>query len=316
MITPISSELVRIKLVRNTRMMMSLLVLMFMSASINAQSQTLSETMQTSTIGINGDGDLGNIEEATILSVWEISETRSSSEGKQTFINPLVDDWSNISGLGTSEITANSTASDTVPDCEPVSAIRDLTHSVLFNLVKVQFTTIPEVTTNRFYVYIRPQDPFSEVRERLIILFSDEVYTAEDGSTTHDLVINLAYDEIFDIELYYRFSSGCLSDVVRFTSERTETTDKVIEVGPNYPNPFNAATRIPFQLAEISYVSVDVYDIAGRRVYSMPPRLYGRSKQSIEMNLSNLASGMFIYHMKVQSRLTFEVKTGKMQLIK
>ena len=311
MITSIYSELARIKPVRKICMMVSLLVLMFMSATISAQSQTLSEIVLPSEIGIQ-DGYSGNAQERTKLRLHEIS---SSSLVDQTYTNSY-GEAPNVSDPGTSEMTANSTDFDSASQCDPVPVIHDLTHNAVFNLVQVQFTTIPGLASNRFFLNIRAQDPNSDYRERLISLVSNVTGTTEDGRVIHELVVNLNYDEVYVIDIWYRFSPDCSSEVVRFTSERTDSEDKVVKVGHNYPNPFNAITRIPFQLAEVSYISVDVYDITGRRVYSKPPRLYGRSKQSIEMNLSDLASGVYIYHFKVQSRQYFVEQTEKMHLIK
>ena len=39
---------------------------------------------------------------------------------------------------------------------------------------------------------------------------------------------------------------------------------------PNYPNPFNPETWIPYQLAEAADVSVKIYDIGGRSVRTIP----------------------------------------------
>ena len=38
---------------------------------------------------------------------------------------------------------------------------------------------------------------------------------------------------------------------------------------PNYPNPFNPETWIPYQLAEESNVNIRIYDIKGRLVYQV-----------------------------------------------
>ncbi len=39
---------------------------------------------------------------------------------------------------------------------------------------------------------------------------------------------------------------------------------------PNYPNPFNPETWIPYQLAEAADVSVKIYDVGGRLVRTIP----------------------------------------------
>lgn len=48
----------------------------------------------------------------------------------------------------------------------------------------------------------------------------------------------------------------------------------------NYPNPFSATTTVPFDLPSPALVSLEVYDLVGRRVAQTPPELmspgYGR----------------------------------------
>ena len=42
-----------------------------------------------------------------------------------------------------------------------------------------------------------------------------------------------------------------------------------LRVLPNVPNPFNALTVLPFELASPSNVRIDIFDVAGRRVFSL-----------------------------------------------
>ena len=39
---------------------------------------------------------------------------------------------------------------------------------------------------------------------------------------------------------------------------------------PNYPNPFNPETWIPYQLADAADISVEIYDVGGRLVRTIP----------------------------------------------
>jgi hypothetical protein len=43
-------------------------------------------------------------------------------------------------------------------------------------------------------------------------------------------------------------------------------------LGQNFPNPFNAATRIPFALPRASTVTLEIYDILGRKVRTLLDR--------------------------------------------
>ncbi|MBI1926832.1 hypothetical protein HYR99_21635 [Candidatus Poribacteria bacterium] len=41
-------------------------------------------------------------------------------------------------------------------------------------------------------------------------------------------------------------------------------------LAPNYPNPFNPETWIPYQLSEASDVTITIYDVGGRMVRRIP----------------------------------------------
>jgi hypothetical protein len=80
----------------------------------------------------------------------------------------------------------------------------------------------------------------------------------------------------------------------------------------NSPNPFRAATSISFNLSERSRVSVNVYDVAGRRVRTLMNRTVSPGAASLEWDGRNdagdaLPSGTYFVRMQTGSKL-FERK--------
>jgi hypothetical protein len=65
----------------------------------------------------------------------------------------------------------------------------------------------------------------------------------------------------------------------------------------NYPNPFNPSTVISFQIPMNSYVSLEVYDILGKKVATLVDEEKTAGKYSVELlaNKFNLASGLYVY---------------------
>ena len=85
----------------------------------------------------------------------------------------------------------------------------------------------------------------------------------------------------------------------------------------NYPNPFNPSTRIQFDLPETAQVRVQIVDMLGREVMSLPAQEFeAGANQSIELNATNLASGTYLYRMIATSAEARHVKTGRMTLVK
>ena len=85
----------------------------------------------------------------------------------------------------------------------------------------------------------------------------------------------------------------------------------------NYPNPFNPSTRIQFDLPETAQVSLQIVDMLGREVMTLPAKEFeAGSNRSIELNAVNLASGTYLYRMIATGAESRYVKTGRMTLVK
>ncbi len=63
----------------------------------------------------------------------------------------------------------------------------------------------------------------------------------------------------------------------------------------NYPNPFNPATKISFDIATPSNVSLKVYDITGQEVATLLSGYQQAGKFEVAFNASGLSSGVYFY---------------------
>ena len=61
----------------------------------------------------------------------------------------------------------------------------------------------------------------------------------------------------------------------------------------NYPNPFNPKTTIKFELPEESYVTLDIFDITGKRVHTLIKSDLGAGVHSLQWDGSDQASGVY-----------------------
>ncbi len=75
----------------------------------------------------------------------------------------------------------------------------------------------------------------------------------------------------------------------------TNQIPKQYALKQNYPNPFNPITTITFDLPSKNYVSLIVYDILGKEVMKLADGEYDPGSYSLKADLSNLASGLYIY---------------------
>ena len=84
------------------------------------------------------------------------------------------------------------------------------------------------------------------------------------------------------------------------------------KLSQNYPNPFNPSTTITYTIPKATHVTLDIYNLLGRRVQKLVDKSQTAGSYSVTFNASSLASGMFIYRISAGS----QTATKKMILIK
>ena len=87
-------------------------------------------------------------------------------------------------------------------------------------------------------------------------------------------------------------------------------------LGPNYPNPFNPSTIIPYQLAASSQVRLEVFNLLGQRIATLvdgerPAGFHTATWHATDGTGRAVAAGVYIYRMTVGE----ERQTGRMVLI-
>ncbi len=80
----------------------------------------------------------------------------------------------------------------------------------------------------------------------------------------------------------------------------------------NYPNPFNPATMIWFTLPIQSFITLEVYDVFGRKISELRKGQFTSGEHAVYFNASNLASGLYFARLQTPNQLL----TQKMMLIK
>ncbi len=85
----------------------------------------------------------------------------------------------------------------------------------------------------------------------------------------------------------------------------------------NYPNPFNPSTQVQFDLPERAQVQIQIVDMLGREVITLPAQeMEAGANRSIELHVSSLASGTYLYRLIATGTEQQHVKTGRMTLVK
>ena len=73
------------------------------------------------------------------------------------------------------------------------------------------------------------------------------------------------------------------------------------ELYQNYPNPFNSGTKIRYDVADYTFLTITVYDVLGRRVNEPVSGFHNPGTYEVYWDASALASGMYIYRMNIEN---------------
>jgi len=141
------------------------------------------------------------------------------------------------------------------------------------------------------------------------VLFAVEFEAKSSGQLSGNVSINSeitnseAYDtnlEVMDVELEFRDDNGLEVDSSPFTLYQ------------NIPNPFAQSTNISFNLPKASAVTLSVFDVAGKLIYSQQGA-YGKGMQSISLDVNAFdASGVLYYQVETKEHTA----TRKMVVLK
>ncbi len=91
-----------------------------------------------------------------------------------------------------------------------------------------------------------------------------------------------------------------------------EIVNESYDLSQNYPNPFNPLTTINYQVPELSYVTMKVYNVLGNEVATLVNEEKAAGNYEVKLNASNLPSGVYFYQLHAGSF----IETKKMILMK
>ncbi|MBT8377904.1 MAG: T9SS type A sorting domain-containing protein [Ignavibacteria bacterium] len=104
---------------------------------------------------------------------------------------------------------------------------------------------------------------------------------------------------------FYDYTAG-------IEDETRNTIPESFSISQNYPNPFNPTSKIKYQIPELSFVTLKVYDVLGNEVATLVNEEKPTGTNEVEFNAEGLPSGIYFYQLKAGS---FS-ETKKMILLK
>ncbi len=137
--------------------------------------------------------------------------------------------------------------------------------------------------------------------------FTGESFDVGDGTITYDL--GPGEFKVFTTKEFETPEEGITVENER---ENVSGAPSSFQLYQNYPNPFNPSTNITFDVAKSGPVTLEVYDIVGRKVAELVNEVKSVGNYTVTFDASFLSSGMYLVRFHA-GQIT---QTQKMTLLK
>jgi hypothetical protein len=130
--------------------------------------------------------------------------------------------------------------------------------------------------------------------------FSNTKYSS--GISIHPAVLGLKNDNpemIASLGHIYKFNTEGFEIPKDILTETNTPKEYLLE--QNYPNPFNPATTISYQLPADGVVTLKIFDVLGNEVRELVNEFKTAGRYETKFDASELASGIYIYQIKVNN---------------
>ena len=117
--------------------------------------------------------------------------------------------------------------------------------------------------------------------------------------------------QIYDWYKTMKYSVRCIKNTATDVEDENQLPVDY-QLGQNYPNPFNPSTVIPYTLSETGFVTIEVYDMLGRKVSRLVNENKSAGNHHVNFDASNLSSGLYLYRISVNGFIS----SKKMQLVR
>ena len=179
--------------------------------------------------------------------------------------------------------------------------------------VALRWSTVSETNNYGFYVQRRPADEAAFVE-------LPNSFVPGHGTTIEHHEYSYTDNHAIAGRSYYRLKQVDLDGTAHFSDPvQVSTAAAVPEVVPvefalrqNFPNPFNPTTEIRYEIRDVGFVSLKVYDVLGREVATLVSENLAAGRYKAQWDATGMASGIYFYRLQSDNR----VETRKAFLIK
>ncbi len=109
---------------------------------------------------------------------------------------------------------------------------------------------------------------------------------------------------LFVQDEYIYVADGHYLSILRYDRQTPISNDKALQVrfmlSQNYPNPFNAATTIRYSQPEPTNVTIEIYDILGRKVETLVEGEKQAGNHQVSWDSDDASSGVYFFSIRTE----------------
>ncbi len=128
------------------------------------------------------------------------------------------------------------------------------------------------------------------------------------GITAGDIIVATTTDSVGNTSEFSSLDTVVVTDI----SSTINNLPEVYALYQNYPNPFNPVSKIKYDIPELSFVTLKIYDVLGSEIATLVNEEKPVGSYEVTFDASNLPSGVYFYQLKTKGYL----ETKKMILMK
>jgi len=166
--------------------------------------------------------------------------------------------------------------------------LTNFTHTIIRNNVNLIWSTSNELNNSGFYIERK-----SEFAEWISLGFVS-------GNGTTNNVSNYSFTDrnLESGNFSYRLKQVDFNGEYSYyylSSDVNIGTPAKFSLSQNYPNPFNPSTKINYEIPVDANVSLKLYDISGKEVFSLVNEFKSAGYHTVSFNGTGLSSGTYFY---------------------
>ncbi|MBT7789915.1 MAG: choice-of-anchor D domain-containing protein [Calditrichaeota bacterium] len=206
---------------------------------------------------------------------------------------------------------------------EILEGFQDSTELVISRVTFRRIDGVDDKRTVNSTVTIKKETVAGDLSEDLDgngIVDFDDFFIFADAFGTSNPQSDFNSDGIVDFDDFFIFADAFGTDArakLMILAQQYLNLPITSQLNPNYPNPFNHSTIIPYQITEDSWVKVEIFDLTGQRIKTLVNDNHFRGNYEVTwdgMNSNGKVVSSGVYINKLETKSTEELR--KMLFVK